>query len=393
MKACAIMEERIRNFVDAVSFKEPDKVPVSIETLMWPFSYEGKTFRQVMDEPELAAKTYTKFLDDIEIDIFTMFPGVAFPVKVYEALGSKKFFLSGDDTGIQHYQTADVYMNDDEYPELIHHYETFIDVTMIRRRFPVFTQPREVAYSALKKAAVEMKKHREINMRISADFERRGVPLVTGPLSGAVSFFSPLNTLFDSLRGMKNTIVDLRRRPDEVKEAMKVIAGRHPAPRVNAGAYGDRHYPFALVGYHSECFLTPKQFDELFFAGFMKYFEPLVNAGMKIYLKGEGSFLNTVDRYRQLPKGTMYIYLDEDDPFEMHKAIGDWAAIGTGITTNLLKFGTTQQCLDYAKKCFDTFAPGGGFVFIPSKPLSSANEANPDNLRAVYAFANEYGKR
>ncbi|HAA37834.1 MAG TPA: hypothetical protein DCE00_03055, partial [Firmicutes bacterium] len=107
----------------------------------------------------------------------------------------------------------------------------------------------------------------------------------------------------------------------------------------------------------------------------------------------EGSFLKTIDRYRQLPKGAMVMMLDEDDPFEVHKAIGDWATLCTGIRSDLLKYGTKQQCIDYAKKCFDTFAPGGGFMFLQNKPFLYAQDVNPENVVAVYEFANEYGKK
>lgn len=94
-----------------------------------------------------------------------------------------------------------------------------------------------------------------------------------------------------------------------------------------------------------------------------------------------------------MPKGSMIFLLDEDDPFEVYKSIGDWATIGTGIDSSLMKFGTKQQCIDYVKKCVDTFAPGGGFWFMPSKPLLCDNDVKIENLRAVYETINEYGRK
>ena len=81
--------------------------------------------------------------------------------------------------------------------------------------------------------------------------------------------------------------------------------------------------------------------------------------------------------------------LDEDDPFAVYDAIGDWQSVATGITADLLKMGTREQCIDYVKKCFETFAPGGGFIFMQNKPLLCAGDAKTENLIAVYETANE----
>jgi len=148
-------------------------------------------------------------------------------------------------------------------------------------------------------------------------------------------------------------------------------------------------YPLGRTVYHIECFISPEQFDEFFFDPFTELMLPFMEAGMKFFVKGEGRFLNTIDRYRKLPKGAVVFMLDQDDPFEIYKAIGDWQSIGAGITADLLQMGTKEQCTDYVKKCFDTFAPGGGFIFLQNKPLLCAADANIGNLTAVYELANE----
>ncbi|MDR2957526.1 MAG: hypothetical protein LBU61_05010, partial [Coriobacteriales bacterium] len=111
------------------------------------------------------------------------------------------------------------------------------------------------------------------------------------------------------------------------------------------------------------------------------------------FLKGEGHFLNTIDRYRRFPKGSVVFMLDQDDPFEAYKAIGDWQSLATGITVDLLQIGSVQQCTDFVKRAFDTFAPGGGFIFMPNKPLLCADDAKTENLIAVYETANELSRQ
>ena len=43
-------------------------------------------------------------------------------------------------------------------------------------------------------------------------------------------------------------------------------------------------------------------------------------------------------------------------------------------------------------KVYDECAPGGGFIFTTDKSLLSTDDCNPENLKAVNAFAHAYGR-
>ena len=392
-----LYEERMKNLVDATSFREPVKVPTGLEVIYWPFSYAGVRLIDVIDDPPTAAAAYTKFINDIEIDFYAMAFAVQHPVRVHDELGSLMYRIANDGTLIEHTQVMQEFMKDDEYDELIADLAGF-KMEMIRRNFKAFQGTEEEAYEALKRAAALMRTHNEMNKLIAKGAEEKEIVSLNGfgatATPGAPMFFSPLNSLFDNLRGMKDTLVDLRRRPDKLREALEVIKAQPGMPSPPPEVYETREpIPSAMTVYHSECFLNNQQFDEFFFQGFKETALPYMEKGAKYFLKGEGLFLNTLDRFRELPKGSMIIVLDQDDPFEAYKIIGDHATLCTGINTDLLLAGTKQQCIDYVKRCFDTFAPGGGFIFMPQKPLISANEVNIENFIAVYEFANEYGRK
>ena len=390
-----LYDQRIKDLVDATSFREPDKVPVGLEVIYWPISYAGVKLADVIDDPHAVAAAYQKFLDDIEIDFYAMNFGLAHSARALEALGSTQYRLADDGTLMEHLQTDAVYMTDDEYDELIADYPRFLNKHR-QRNYKAFQGTREEAYEALKKAAIAMKSHSLTNQligQIAIDYEIVPVNKLFAP-DLAPSYMAPFNNLFDNLRGIKDSLIDLRRRPDKVAAALEVFRNQPGPPPIDPDEYLTKSpIPAPFTIYHSECFLNNKQFDELFFQEFKKIALPYMEKGAKYYLKGEGLFLNTLDRYRELPKGSMIIVFDQDDAFEAFKAIGDYHTVATGINTDLLLSGTKQQCLDYVKRCFDTFAPGGGFIFMPHKPLISANEVNPENLIAVYEFANEYGKK
>lgn len=385
-----LKEQRIKNFIDATSFVEPDKVPVGIEVITWPFVYGGKTYADVMYDPEGAAKAYLKFLDDMPLDCIILGAGVSFRPTVSQALGNYDYVMSRDGVCVQHAQAEASFMTTEDYDAFINDFKKFTTDTFKRRKYPSFTKPKKEAYEDLKKAAKEMKIHLQMNGLISKGFEDKEIiPTLAFDMPG---YGSPLNTLFDNFRGMKDTMLDIRRRPAVVRKACEVIA-QNTQPPINPDDYEGRNYPMAATVYHSECFLNRDLYDEFYFSGFKKRCLPLMEKGVKYFLKGEGHFLNTVDRFKELPKGSVLMMLDEDDPFEIYKVIGDHQALATGIPVDLLKVGSKQQCIDYVKKCFDTFAPGGGFVFCPNKPLLCANDTKIENLLAVYQFADEYGKK
>jgi hypothetical protein len=380
-----LQQERIRNLIDATSFREPAKVPVGAEILTWPFSYAGVRYADVMDDAERTFQAYVKFLDDIELD-FLWGGMVTSAVKAIQAMGCDYYDLAVDGTTIIHKQPEVEFMKTEEYQDLIGDIDAF-KAGLLRKRVRALQLPRDEAYAKTLQALSAIKPYVEANDRIQKYiFEEKGI----APLTGApINFLGPLSILFDKFRGIKDTLLDLRRRPDLVRQACDVIlADRTKQIRALDPRDYTAPYPFASSVYHVECFLSPEQFDEYFFKHFKELCLPFMETGTKFFMKGEGAFLKTLDRYRQLPKGSVIFMLDQDDPFEAHKAIGDWQTIGTGITADLLQMGTKQQCVDFVKRCFDAFAPGGGFIFMQNKPLLCANDAKPENLLAVYETAN-----
>lgn len=379
-------KERMQNLLDAASFREPAKIPVGAEILSWPFSYAGVRYADVMDDPVKTAQAYVRFLDDIQLD-FLWGGMVTSAVNALHAMGCYHYDLADDGTTIIHRQPEVEFMAADEYPDLIADLDAF-KAGLLRRRVKALQLPREQAYEKVLQALKAIGPWAEANDMIRKSiFEERGIAELT---ANPVMFMGPLTVLFDKFRGIRDTLADLRRRPETVRQACDVILNdrKRILSAFDPKEYG-YPYPFASTVYHVECFLSPAQYDEYYFNHFMESCLPYMEAGAKFFLKGEGSFINTIDRFRRLPKGSVIFMLDQDDPFEVYKAIGDWQTVATGITVDLLKTGTKRQCVDFVKRSFDTFAPGGGFIFMQNKPLLCANDVKTENLIAVYETANE----
>jgi hypothetical protein len=329
-------------------------------------------------------------LDDIEVDYFINYM-VSVPVKSYQALGNYDYQFAHDGSAFTHNQADAEFMTADDYTQLIENPMKF----MLDRRLRLFRSlqlPRAEAYEKVKEALVEFEKLDRLNKLLRQRiYEEKGIINLGG---SPLLFISPLSDIFSKYRGIKDTLVDLRRRPELVRQAHQSLMNlkRMQFNRFSPSDFAAPH-PCGGSAYNVECFLPLDLFDEFYLEPFIELFLPYIEAGMKVFLMGEGSTVQTLDRFRQLPKGSMVIQLAEDNPFEAYKVIGDWQTIATGISVEMLKMATKQQCVDYVKKCFETFAPGGGFIFTNNMSLLSPNDAKPENILAVYEVANELSRQ
>ena len=195
-------------------------------------------------------------------------------------------------------------------------------------------------------------------------------------------------------------MADLRRYPDKVYAACDFLWERTrktlaaPPPSTLDALPGEKvpedwtsPLPLGFTMYHPEPYLSPKHYDDLYFKRFMEVMLPAMEAGKKVFFYGEGAFMHQLHRFRETPKGSMIIGLEQDDPFEAHKIIGDWATLIAAPSPELLCLGTKQQVVDTVKKLFDVLAPGGGFIFGQHTGMLTAKDAKVENVVAAYETA------
>ena len=404
-----LFRQRCQNILDATNFVEPDKVPVGMDYLNWPYGYAGVHLDEVIHDPEANADAYCKFMNDIEFD-FTMNPGYYFAYDAYEALGSDAYLLTEDRCTVQHNQATHKFMDFEEYEILKKSYHYFSGEYYPKKVVPAFKKSRTEAYEALKKAA-ECVDRLELTKSLitrKCVYEHQIVPLGMCPQVFGVSqeekdayglrdysqvYFAPVDVLFDTLRGMEDLFCDLIDDPDTVEEACAAIGKvMSMAPPVPDHEFKSKPFPFGFSIYHSASYLNAEMYDRFWFQGFKKAMLPAAEKGLKIYLKGEGAFLHTIERFKEFPKGSIIIQLDQDDPYEAYKRIGGHQVLCTGLNAVDLIAYNKQECFDKIKRCFDTFAPGGGFMFYQNMPLFSPGDAKPEVVREVWEFANECAK-
>ncbi len=370
------MEENLKLIRDTLDFKETKKIPVGIQTTTWPIGYAGVKLNDVLDDPVANMMAYTKVYDDVEVNIST-FGMNEMPLRLFQALEITKYYLGGDEVAILHRQSGEEYFGPEFYDDIqadglnaLEKYKALI----YKKNIPVLNGPMEEAYDLFKKALPAMQNFFAFAGMGTQKLIEKGIPIVMNTTdfaaAGVPYWMGPFSSVMDSYRGIKESMIDLRRRPEAVKVACDVIAEDHAigggyetdAEKIRK-SYEGHIVCFGLNILNAECFLSPKQFGPYYLDYFKKQMGPYIEAGGHVQIFMEGSLLRTADQYLDLPKGSLFIQPDLDDAFEMYKIFGHHHTICAGATVEMMKDGDSQGCIDYAKRCIDTFAPGGGFIF------------------------------
>ncbi|MCL1914354.1 MAG: hypothetical protein FWG10_10895 [Eubacteriaceae bacterium] len=373
------------NFFKAINHIEPDYIPKKIQGSNSLLAFAGMTFMEAEYDPEKTEQVLRNLFDRLPCDVgnaaFNATP------KAYAALDNMtETFLAPDGVTLQHLQRPP--MKPDEYPLLIADLDRFVKDTLLPRKFPpLFASGKEAAKDKIKTIVDE-----------TAGRATGHMPQIQKKLFEEYGFFpypttlprvvTPIDVIFDRMRGFVGTIADLRRRPEEVKAALDVIY------KVRATDYKDTQVKEQLASYmaHIPCYLNQKQYDEFFWPYFKEQVNGLSETGNKMYVCIEGRWLRVIESFLDLPKDSVYTFVDDDEILELNKIIGHHHPLVGGMLLQNTKLQPLQYNIDYAKKVIDECASGGGFVFGCNKHWICKGDIN-ENVVDVFKFVDEYGRK
>ena len=86
--------------------------------------------------------------------------------------------------------------------------------------------------------------------------------------------------------------------------------------------------------------------------------------------------------------GTVCLHLEKDDVFDLRKACPGVVIMG-GINTELLNYGSEEECVERAKYLCDTLGKQGGFMLTQDKLVSYRNDCKRENLIALTKYMNQ----
>jgi hypothetical protein len=407
-----LRREREQRITDTINLRMADRVPVGCELGFFAAKYAGIPCSAAYYDCDKWFEAYRKTLKDFQPDFsFTrpFSPGVAL-----EYLNPKFIKWPGHgvspNNGLQAIEIE--CLQEDEYNLLLNDTADYFIRHYLPRRHGsleflsalprlsgmgwvepwaaqnlamLFTDPKfEAAIANLQKAGREMREW----ISKAAEFEQLlaefGLPTLH---QGGM--LPPFDIVSHSIRGMKGTMLDMYRRPDQLLEACEILLNKEldrPLPPPNE--YGNMRL-FMTNTRGSDDFMSTRQFDQFYWPTFKRLVMTLIERGATLCIFFEGNFTSRLEYLLEFPKGKICARFDTTDIFRAKEVLKDHVCIEGNIPSSLLQIGSVEEVKSYCKKLIDVVGKGGGYIM---GPRSSTDEVKPENLKAMIEFTKEYGR-
>ncbi len=212
--------------------------------------------------------------------------------------------------------------------------------------------------------------------------------------SGTVSAIAgilkaPFDILADKLRGYVGLSMDLFERPEKVLAACEALMP-HLLHVALSGADPDKNVPIS-IWMHRGCvpFVSFDQFNNYYWPTLKPIIEEIWSRGHQVLFYAEGDWNVHLQKFAELPEGSIIYHIDKADIFEAHKQIGHKFCLSGGIPNTLLSYRKPKDVREYCKKVIDGVAGDGGYIMDASAIIQ--NDAKIENVRAMTDFTREYG--
>lgn len=404
-----LFQQRRKRFDDAIHLNVPDRVPLEISFGYFPAKYCGVPYSASHYDCDAWLAACKKTIIDFGADISSVQP--FFPGSILELIDPTVLRWPGrHGAPIQSHQIIDgEYMRETEYAHLIADPTGFVftrylpRVSGAMRGFGSFAglPTGEMGYRGVLAlaesfASPEVAESLEVLQRIGremadwrpkleaffAEIEDAGFPAFYDLI-----VLAPYDVIADNLRGMRGTMTDLYKHPDELEAAcwsiLRVMLDRIGRPREGA-----LNHVLIPLHFGSEGFCSLRQFEKFYWPTLKGLICELADRGFTPLVMTEGDYTSRLEYLLELPGGKVFVHLDTTDIFRAKDVLAGHHCIGGNVPTSLLAVGAPHEVRELAKKLIDYCGRDGGFVMSSRTPV---DDARPENLKALIDFTMDYG--
>ena len=373
-----LLQERTELFDNALNFRPNKRIPTMSNIFTWKFLDAGFKLSEVLYDYDKIDKVMDDFIETYQYDGYLDL-GTRNPLRIFRAVGGGFHKIGKTDDFIE--VQDHVLMERNEYKELTRNPIAFY----WSKVFPRILNKPKVTMGDIENIA------KEIGDLFQYTINSRNKLLNTHQAFATSNgnAMLPFETIFNFLRGIKESSLDVRKCKSEMKEAMDVMFETEIGETLDATFEADATGCVApvMVALLGHSVLSVQQFEELEWPYLKKVLDTAVKHKKPVYIFCESTMLRFAEFFQDYPKGTMVIHLEQDDILEIRKKLPNVALCG-GMPADLLGHGTPEQCVDHARKIADSL--GEGFILSQQKMISFRNDAKRENLIAVNEFAKNY---
>ncbi|MDR0501536.1 MAG: hypothetical protein LBG97_09925 [Coriobacteriales bacterium] len=409
----ALREQRI---LDAVSLKEPDRVPILAPTTnAYPYFAANHSMAQVTYDIDLALNDIRAFLTEFQPDTGfgagSCFEGYG---PMLELADCKCYLWAGmpgnriPEDSIQQFIEFPT-LEDGEMQGLLSNRDWTMLTKILPRAYGVFSPfakintsgayfPKlgyeSIAFGFMQPEVQDaIEKLRQLGGMWGAyygktgafanEIEQMGFPCMSG-IPGMV----PFDWYSNFLRGTMNASMDLFDMPELVQELLQIVI---PIGVGNIKFREPKRNRFTYIFMHKgmDGFLSDEQYEHFYWCNFMPQVEAIIASGSIPYIFTEGPYNTRFKFLKQLPPGKCVVHFEDVDMALAKRELTGVACIAGNFRYQTLARGTKEQVVEEAKQLLDTCAPGGGYMF----DLDGGMYGLPrENLEALYGYLKDAGK-
>ena len=377
---------RTKLFRDASTFKKPDRIPHMSFFVTWKILDGGYTLNEGLRNYDIMTKVIREHQEKYNFDVIFEL-GVRNIIRLVDHLGGGTYIIRDD--GIEYKDNALVEL--DELEEYTKDPTEFIWEKGMCKKFPKWADG-SITVADIQKCFDEQKAflgyYKNIQKILKTEY---GLASFNGQV---VPCYPGIDFLFNSILGIKNLSLAMRRTPEKVDAAVAATNELFQVPGIAALKRTKGPNPKVCYDYDItllvHTILNGRQFDRWLWPDLKDELDILNEKNLTTRLFMEGSSKPFWDHFADYKKGIITMHPEADDPFEMRKALPNCAILG-GMPVELLGRGTPEECVAKAKSLVDGLGGlDGGFILSQDKMGTFKSDADPKNLRAVSEFIVNY---
>jgi uroporphyrinogen-III decarboxylase len=199
---------------------------------------------------------------------------------------------------------------------------------------------------------------------------------------------APFDFIGDFLRGRKNVMLDMYRRPEKLLEAV----GKLLPMAIETGVMGAKMSgnPRVFIAVHGgiEAFMSVEQYKRFYWPTFRELLHGLVKGGCNPVVLVEGGSTSRLEFLRDVPPGKVCYIFEDVDLKKAKESLSGIACIAGNVPMRLLATGTPEDIKVYCKMLIDTLGRDGGYIMSSG---GSMDNARAENIKVMIDFTKEYG--
>ena len=402
-----LYEEREKRVRDSIYLKQPDRIPLFIfpdpsahynlrqsAAYYDPVAWRQALIREVLDfEPDMTSGSFSTSGETLAtLDVKNkLWPGGPLPPD-YEYQ-----FIEGE------------WMKEDEYDLFLKDPSDFMiryylprlygslaplaklpSISLMMNGFEgivdMFSTPefRKLART-LNKAGRELKKYRQAMGDLQEDLALLGFPAFSH--SGGVGV-APYDVLSSFLRGMRGSMVDMYRQPDNVIKACEAILASRIAMATPADpkARGNPKRVFMPLWRGDKSFMSKKHFDRFYWPTLKKTMLAAIKLGYVPIPVFEAHFGDRLECMLELPKGKAVAVVEHMDVVQAKEILGGHTCI-IGNIPKSLRYASPKEVLSYYKDLIKKCGKGGGLMLNISLPFNTPVKESREMINTIKEYA------